>query len=68
MREDIAMFILALEAGAAAIDQNHKLKTIFYSPSFITRPDEMISYALASVMLRDEAQKLREIYNTETHD
>ena len=67
MREDIALFILALEAGADAIDQNNKLKTLFYSPSFITRPDEMISYALAAVMLRDEAQKLRELYIRETH-
>lgn len=64
MREDIAMFILALEAGAAAIDQNHKLKTLFYSPSFITHPDEMISYALAAVMLRDEAEKLRKAYQS----
>lgn len=62
MREDISLFILALEAGAAAIDQNSKLKTLFYSPSFVKQPDQMISYALASVMLRDEADKLRKAY------
>lgn len=64
MREDISLFILALEAGAAAIDQNHNLKTLFYSPSFITRPEEMISYALAAVMLRDEADKLRKSFQS----
>ena len=59
MRDEIDLLILALEAGADAIDQNSKLKTLFYSPSFVKQPDQMISYMLAAVMLRDEADKLR---------
>lgn len=53
------LLILALEAGADAIDKSKNLKTLFYSPSFVQHPDQMISYLLAAVVLRDEAAKLR---------
>lgn len=43
---------------------NSTLKPLFYSPSFVKHPDQMISYALASVMLRDEADKLRKTYQS----